>query len=265
MTDRLMMHGKTAVVTGAGGDIGGAACVIMARRGANIVAVDRNEAGLAALAAQMPQGAQFITVTADVTQEGQVADYVAQAKARFGAIHAFFNNAGTEGTATGAWRLTPDLSLEDYNFIMSVNATGVFLGMKHVIPVMLESGGGSIINTSSINGLKGSAGQLAYCASKFAVVGMTKTAAIEWGRQGIRVNCINPGPIQGRMMKDFIDIIIENAPDEAKPERDYQWTHPLPRYADPSEAGELVAFLASDAASYITGACYPVDGGMTAI
>jgi NAD(P)-dependent dehydrogenase (short-subunit alcohol dehydrogenase family) len=261
-----------AVVTGAGGDIGGAACVIMARRGASIVAVDRNSGGLQDLAARMPAGAQFLAVEADVRDEDSVRNYVQAATAQFGRIDAFFNNAGIEGSKTGAYTITHELGLDDFLDIMAVNCTGVFLGMKHVIPVMLEGGrGGSVINTSSINGLKGSFGQSAYVASKHAVLGMTRTAAIEYGPQNIRVNCINPGPIKGRMMQDFVGIIAERlggTSPVAKPmdnDNTAGWTHPLARYADPSEAGELVAFLASDAASYITGAYHPVDGGMSAI
>ncbi|MGH6971647.1 MAG: SDR family NAD(P)-dependent oxidoreductase, partial [Caulobacteraceae bacterium] len=135
------LDGRVAVVTGAGGDVGGAACVLLAERGAAIVAVDRNAAGLRSLQSRLPEGRQAISVEADVSDEDQVRAYVERATDAFGRIDIFFNNAGIEGSRTGAWRPIPDLSLQDFRQILAVNATGVFLGLKHVIPRMAERGG----------------------------------------------------------------------------------------------------------------------------
>ena len=155
----------------------------------------------------MPGDAALLTVVSNVTDEDQVEQYVRQALDTFGRIDCFFNNAGIEGSRTGAWSLIPDLSVEDFNEILSVNCTGVFLGLKHVIPALLLSGGGAVVNTSSINGLKGAWGQVAYTASKHAVSAMTAVAAKEWGRRNIRVNAIAPGAIEGRMNRDFVEIL----------------------------------------------------------
>jgi NAD(P)-dependent dehydrogenase (short-subunit alcohol dehydrogenase family) len=212
---------RVAVITGAGGDIGGAAAVLLAERGAAIVAVDRNAAGLAALPGRLPNDARLISVEADVSDEASVEGYVARALEAFGEIDLFFNNAGIEGSRTGAWRAITELSLADFRQIIDVNAKGVFLGLKHVIPAMAERGGGAIVNTSSIYGLKGSRNQIAYVASKHAVWAMTMTAAKECAASGIRVNAVAPGAIQGRMLRDFTAIIRENTPppDPAKPAR----------------------------------------------
>ena len=260
------MAGRVCVITGAGGDVGGAAAVIFAEHGASVLAVDRNASGLAALQHRMPDGARLVTLEADVTDEAQVAGYVQRAKDAFGRIDYFFNNAGIEGSRTGAWRLIPDLSVEDFELILAVNTTGVFLGLKHVIPVMVEGGGGgAIVNTSSINGLKGAQGQVAYVASKHAVTAMTAVAAKEWAGSGVRVNAIAPGAIQGRMLRDFVEIIQANAPppDPDAPVR-YR-PPPIARWSDPREIAPLAHFLCSEDASYINGACYSVDGGLIAL
>jgi NAD(P)-dependent dehydrogenase (short-subunit alcohol dehydrogenase family) len=261
MADDYGLGGKVAVITGAGGDVGSATAVLFAERGASVVAVDRDAAKLKALEGRMPAGSKFITVTADVTNEDSVAGYVKAAKDKFGRIDIFFNNAGIEGSKTGAWALTTDLSLEDFNEILSVNMTGVFLGLKHVIPVMADGGGGAICNTASINGIRGNRGQIAYVASKHAVVSMTQVTSKEYASKAIRVNCIAPGGIKGRMMTDFVQIIQANRPaDETPPPR----PSALARMADPREIAGLVGFLCSDEATYITGATYSVDGGLSA-
>jgi NAD(P)-dependent dehydrogenase (short-subunit alcohol dehydrogenase family) len=259
------LQGRVAVITGAAGDVGGATALLLAERGASIVAVDRNAEGLETLRNRMPQGARLVTVTADVSDERQVEGYVAQAQDTHGRIDIFFNNAGIEGSRTGAWRPLTELSQEDFEAIMAVNATGVFLGLKHVIPVMAAGGGGAIVNTSSIYGLKGSRNQIAYVASKHAVRAMTAVTAKEWAASNIRVNAVAPGAIQGRMLRDFIAIIEETA---APPDPDRPARHnppPIERWSDPREIAQVVAFLCSDEASYITGACYSVDGGLNAL
>jgi NAD(P)-dependent dehydrogenase (short-subunit alcohol dehydrogenase family) len=261
----LPLEGRVAVITGAGGDIGGAAAVLLAKRGAAVVAVDRNAAGLEALLSRLPKAAKALTVEADVSDEACVEGYVARSIEAFGAIDLFFNNAGTEGSRTGAWRPITELSAADFRQILDVNAKGVFFGLKHVIPVMADKGRGAIVNTSSIYGLKGSRNQVAYVASKHAVWAMTLTAAKEWAAKGVRVNAIAPGAIQGRMLRDFTAIIREYAPppDPARPVR-YN-PPPIERWSDPREIAEVALFLLSDEASYVTGACYSVDGGLSAL
>lgn len=256
--------GKVALITGAGGDVGGAAALLFAEQGAAVVAVDRNAGGLEALKGRMPEGSRLLTLTADVTDESQVEGYVRAARDAFGRVDLFFNNAGIEGSRTGAWALIPDLPLEDFNEIMAVNATGVFLGLKHVIPLMAEGGGGAVVNTSSINGLKGARGQVAYVASKHAVSAMTAVAAKEWAARGVRVNAIAPGAIQGRMLRDFVPILIANMPppDPDKPPRHNP--PPVERWSDPREIATLAVFLCSEDASYMSGATYSVDGGLIA-
>lgn len=259
------MSGRVAVVTGAGGDVGGAASVLFAERGAAVVAVDINQDGLAALGDRMPEGVRLTTVIADVRDEAAVAHYVAVAVETYGGIDCFFNNAGTEGTRTGAWRPLMDLSVEDFRFIIDVNARGVFLGLKHVLPVMAAAGRGAIVNTASINGLKGARNQVAYVASKHAVRGMTVAAAREWAGRGIRVNAVAPGAIEGRMLRDFVEVIHEYLP-PPDPEQPMRYNPPpIERWSDPREIAQVVAFLCSDAASYVTGATYSVDGGLIAI
>lgn len=258
MLDSNRLDGKFALITGAGGEIGSATARLMAARGASVVAVDRDAAALEALRAEMG-GSLLAALVADVSDEASVRGYVGDAVAAAGRIDVFFNNAGIEGPA---WRL-PDYPLEDFQRVLAVNVTGVFLGMKHVIPAMLASGGGSIINTSSTAGLRGSGGLCAYVASKHAVIGLTRSAADEWAEHGIRINCVNPGPIEGRMMQS-IEQGLQPGNNGAVAAA-IAASNPARRYGLPEEVATLVAFLASDDARYIHGAVHAVDGGRTAV
>jgi len=253
------MTGKIVLITGAAGALGMAAARLLADRGASIAATDIVGADFGPLLAAIPDAQRLLIVEADVTDEVAFGAAVAATVERFGTIDIFFNNAGIEGPVGHI----PDFPTDGFRKVMDVNVTGIFLGLKLVIPIMAKAGRGSIINSSSVAGLTGSAGLCAYVASKHAVLGLTRAAAVEWGARGIRVNCINPGPIESRMMSS----IEEGAsPGDATAVHDgFAATIPMKRYGTPDEVARVVAFLASDDAAYVNGAAYTVDGGMTAV
>ena len=258
MPDRIRLDGKVAVVTGAAGVIGTATIRLLAERGAKIVAVDRREADLKSAIGDLPASAEALAVTADVTQEDEVADYVRAARDRFGTIDVFYNNAGIEGEV----KPIIEYSLETFRKVLDVNVVGVFLGMKHVLPVMLARNKGSIINTASIAGLMGSPHIAVYSASKHAVIGLTKSAAWECTNTGVRINCVCPGMIDSRMLSA---IVAGRNPGNAPVPNDRLVERiPARRLGQASEVASIVAFLASDEASYVSGSAYTVDGGRTA-
>jgi NAD(P)-dependent dehydrogenase (short-subunit alcohol dehydrogenase family) len=272
MSHDFSLIGKVAIVTGAAGDIGAASVRLLARRGAKVLAVDRDAAGLTRLTPELAADAEVATFCADVTDESAVEAYVRAAVERFGGLDIFFNNAGIEGDTENAWRLTSEFPLASFNQTMAVNVGGVFLGMKHTIPALQARGGGSIINSCSLYGIKGSAGQIAYVASKHAVLGMTKTVAAEVGKDGIRVNCIGPALVEGRMMDELMRQISARNPGATPPAVPTTSAAPRPapfaplrRWASPDEIAPLVAFLASDDSAFMTGAYYAIDGGLGAV
>jgi len=258
MPDRIRLDGKVAVVTGAAGVIGSATLRLLAERGARIVAVDRREADLKAAIEELPASAEAFAVAADVTSEDEVADYVRATIDRFGTIDVFYNNAGIEGDV----KPITEYSLASFRKVIDVNVVGVFLGMKHVLPVMLKQNKGSIINTASIAGLMGSPQIAVYSASKHAVIGLTKSAAWECTGTGVRVNCVCPGLIDSRMLST---ILQGRSGGNAPPPNDRIVERiPARRLGQASEVASIVAFLASDEASYVSGSAYTVDGGRTA-
>jgi NAD(P)-dependent dehydrogenase (short-subunit alcohol dehydrogenase family) len=258
MPDRIRLDGKVAVVTGAAGVIGMATTRLLAERGARIVAVDRLQRDVEAAIGDLPPSAQGLGVAADVTREDQVAGYVRAAVDKFGTIDVFYNNAGVEGDITPITKY----SLEAFRKVIDVNVIGVFLGLKHVLPVMLKQNRGSIINTASIAGLIASPEIAAYTASKHAVIGLTKCAAVECTATGVRVNCVCPGLIDSRMLRAIIE-----GRNQGKPTVPFERIIeriPARRLGQASEVASLVAFLASDEASYVSGSAYTVDGGRIA-
>jgi NAD(P)-dependent dehydrogenase (short-subunit alcohol dehydrogenase family) len=259
MPDPIRLDGKVAVVTGAAGVIGRATIQRLAERGARITAVDRKPEELKAAISQLPASAEARAVTADVSDEDEVADYVRAAVDAFGTIDVFYNNAGIEGEV----KPITQYSLEMFRRVLDVNVVGVFLGMKHVLPVMLKQNRGSIINTASIAGLIGSPQIAVYSASKHAVIGLTRSAAWECTGTGVRVNCVCPGMIDSRMLSAIID--GRNAGSNAPTPHDRLVERiPARRLGQAAEVASIVAFLASDEASYVSGSAYTVDGGRTA-
>jgi NAD(P)-dependent dehydrogenase (short-subunit alcohol dehydrogenase family) len=258
MPDRIRLDGKIAVVTGAAGVIGSATMRLLAERGARIVAIDRREADLRTAIKDLPASAQALAVPADVSDEDEVADYVRATIEKFGTIDVFYNNAGVEGDIAPITKY----SLETFRRVIDVNVVGVFLGLKHVLPVMLKQNRGSIINTASIAGLIGSPEIAVYSASKHAVIGLTKSAAQECAATGVRVNCVCPGLIDSRMLSAIIE--GRNSGNAPVPNEKIVERIPARRLGQPSEVASIVAFLASDEASYVSGSAYTVDGGRTA-
>jgi NAD(P)-dependent dehydrogenase (short-subunit alcohol dehydrogenase family) len=258
MPDRIRLDGKVAVVTGAAGVIGTATLRLLAERGARIVAVDRREQDLKAAIKDLPDTAEALALEADVTEEDEVAGYVRAAVDRFGSIDVFYNNAGIEGDV----KPITEYPLESFRKVIDVNVVGVFLGLKHVLPVMLRQNSGSIINTASIAGLIGSPQIAVYSASKHAVIGLTKSAAWECTGTGVRVNCVCPGLIDSRMLSSIIQ--GRNGGNAPPPHEKLVERIPARRLGQASEVASIVAFLASDEASYVSGSAYTVDGGRTA-
>ena len=258
MPDRIRLDDKIAVVTGAAGVIGRATTELLAERGARIVAVDRKREELEDAIKGLPASAEPLAVTADVSDEDEVANYVRAAVDRFGTIDVFYNNAGVEGEV----RPITQYPLDTFRRVLDVNVVGVFLGMKHVLPVMLKQNKGSIINTASIAGLIGSPHIAVYSASKHAVIGLTRSAAWECTGTGVRVNCVCPGMIDSRMLSAILE--GRNTGNAPVPQQKIVERIPARRLGHASEVASIVAFLASDEASYVSGSAYTVDGGRTA-
>ena len=251
--------GKVALITGAGNGIGRATAVGFARNGAKVVVVDRDTAGGEATAGVIrQQGGEAIFVAADVTSSADVQAYVKAALDRFGSIDCFHNNAGIEG------KVAPTHEYDEavFDAVMGVNVKGVFLGLRHVLPVMIAQKRGSVVNTASVAGLMASPGMPAYVASKHAVIGITKVSAAEVAKYGVRVNAVCPGPIDTRMIHSLEEQVNPGNP-AAVGER-YQSSIPLGRYGTAEEIANVVQFLCSDLASNVTGSQYVVDGGRTA-
>lgn len=253
------LQGKVVVITGGAGGIGKETAAQCLRAGAKVAIVDLMEEALNKARTELKDYGEVIAIQADVTNEDDVKNYVDTTVRAFGTIDAFFNNAGIEGKVAPITEQT----VENLEKVMSVNVRGVFLGMKHVLPIMMEKKSGSIINTSSVAGLNGSPLVAPYIASKHAVVGLTKTAAIEAASYNVRVNSIHPSPVNTRMMRSLEEGFNPGKAQEAK--QSFEQSIPLGRYAEAKDIANLVVFLASDESSFITGAQYRIDGGMGAL
>jgi NAD(P)-dependent dehydrogenase (short-subunit alcohol dehydrogenase family) len=257
LTDRI------ALITGGAGGIGQAAAKIFTAEGARVVLVDLDEAALQSAVQSIGEDMASYAV-ADVTQPEQVQSYVNAAIERWGGIDIFLANAGIEGVLSSI----ADYPIETFDRVMAVNVRGVWLGLKYVMPVMRDRGGGSIVITSSTAGIGGSATMSAYVASKHAVIGLMRSAALEGAPLGIRVNTVNPAPIETRMMRSLEEMRVAAADDsEVTVEQTKQVSEariPLQRYGNPEEVAKLMLFLASDDSSFCTGGVYMVDGGSSA-
>ncbi len=250
-----ILEGKVALITGAGSGIGRATSKIFAREGAKLVLADVVEdGGKQTLAMVADTGHDAIFIKTDVSNPADVDAAIAKAVETYGRIDCAFNNAGIEGRNG----LTHECDIDNWNRVLAINLTGVWLCMKAEIAQMLkQGGGGAIVNTSSGAGLAGVRGMPAYVAAKHGVAGLTRAAAIEYGKHNIRVNAVCPGPIRTPMM----DRLLGKRPDA---EARFARGGPLKRLGEPSEIGETVAWLCSDQASYVTGLPMPVDGGFMA-
>ncbi|MGH6988905.1 MAG: glucose 1-dehydrogenase [Stellaceae bacterium] len=245
--------GKSVLVSGAASGIGRATALAFAGEGARVTVVDRSERDGEATAKTIRDGGgHAIFVAADVSKAADCAAMVAAAVAAHGGLHCAFNNAGIERHGY----FTADVEEAAWNEVLAINLTGVFLAMKHEIPVMLKQGGGAIVNTASVGGIVGNPGLGAYCASKHGVIGITKVAALEYVGQGVRINALCPGGTATPMLKNWFQ--------EPGVEEHVKALHPIGRWADPSEQARAVLFLCSDDASYMAGHALVVDGAMTA-
>jgi NAD(P)-dependent dehydrogenase (short-subunit alcohol dehydrogenase family) len=248
-------HARAAIVTGGGGGIGEATARQLAERGFAVLIVDI-DADRAAQAADTISGAggDASWVAGDVSDPAVAATYVQACQERYGPPAAFFNNAGYAGRVA---EIT-EYPLEEFERTFAVNVRGVFLGLQHVIPAMRAGGGGSILNTASQAGLRGVANLSAYCASKHAVVGLSRAAALE-AAPWIRVNALAPGPTSTRMMEDLEAAVTAQGGDPAS----FTQRIAMGRYGYPNEIAQFAAWLLADAPPYLTGAVLPIDGAMT--
>ncbi|MEM9891595.1 MAG: SDR family oxidoreductase [Actinomycetota bacterium] len=250
---------QVAITTGAGGGIGRATARRLADEGATVVCVDLPGFDVQETANLIGEAdGSAVVVNADVTDSDQVAAFVETTMERFGRLDVLINNAGIEG----AFAPVDQYPEDEFDRVLAVNVKGVWLGMRHAADALRQGDGGAIVNVSSVAGLAGTPNLLAYGASKHAVVGMTKTAAVELAPGGVRVNAVCPAPIDTRMMRALEEGLSPEDPEALR--KAAAANIPLGRYGTPEEVAALMAFLASSEAAFITGGIYPIDGGWAA-
>ena len=250
----MKFDGKVALVTGASSGIGKETALLFAKHGAKVVAAARRkEEGEATVREIIANGGEAIFVQTDVADEKQIEKLISETLKKYGRLDMAFNNAGVEGTMGKPLHEQDD---KNYDTIFNINVKGVLWSMKHQILAMRKTGGGSIVNNSSVAGLLSFPGASVYVASKHAVNGLTKSAALEYGTENIRVNAVCPAVIETDMSERAFKDQPELKAAMAK-------AHPIGRVGQPREIAEAVLFLCSDGASFITGHCLPIDGGYT--
>jgi NAD(P)-dependent dehydrogenase (short-subunit alcohol dehydrogenase family) len=253
----MRLKGKVALITGASSGMGRSAAILFAREGAKVIVnyAHSPEKANAVVDFIKKYGGEATAIGADISKEEDVVKLVEKAVAKYGKIDILYNNAGIE--LQKPLILTSETEWED---VLNTNLKGIFLCSKHIIMHMIQNGGGSIINTSSVAGLAGMPNLGAYSASKGGVIALTRTLAVEYAKDKIRVNCICPGAIDTPMLRRF----IEDSPDKKAMEEQLASMHPIGRIGTPEDVANVAMFLASDESSFMTGAIIPVDGGYTA-
>ncbi len=240
--------GKVAFVTGAASGIGRATAVAFAREGARVAILDLTEEALATTAeAVRATGAEVLVLACDVAKPEQVEAAIAEVVATFGRLDVAFNNAGVENTAAPV----AEIALEEWDRILNINLRGTFVCMKHELAQMVRQGSGVVVNTSSGAGVRGVAGGASYAASKHAIIGLTKSAALDYAKANIRVNAVLPGNIETPMMDRFTGGDIQKAID----------LEPVGRLGKPEEIADAVLWMSADLGAFVTGAAIAVDGG----
>jgi NAD(P)-dependent dehydrogenase (short-subunit alcohol dehydrogenase family) len=249
---------KSIIITGAAMGLGLAAAKELASQGANLTLMDFNKDQLSDTANDLTKefsSAKIITVVGDASKEDDVKKYVSETEKAFGRIDGFYNNAGIEGKQAPM----TEYDINVFKKVIDINLMGVYYGMRYVIPVMQKQKYGRIVNVASVGGIRGVLNQIAYVASKHAVSGMTKNAALEYGKDGIITNAIAPGAILTPMVAEAFREVNPNDPKAA--EADYAQRNPTRRLGLPEEVARVVAFLLSEAASYVNGQTIAIDGG----
>lgn len=252
------LKGKVIIVTGAAMGLGLSAAEVLASKGADLTLVDYNDEALnktkEELALKFPDR-KFLTVAADVSVEENVKNYVYQTVKEFGKVDGLYNNAGIEGKQAPL----VDYDIDVFKKVIDINLLGVYYGMKYVIPELQKNGGGKIVNVASVGGIRGVLNQTAYVATKHAVAGMTKNAALEYGKDNILTNAIAPGAILTPMVAEAFRQVNPDDPKTA--EKEYASRNPTKRLGNPEDVAHLVAYLLSDENGYVSGQVIAIDGG----
>ena len=251
------IEGKVAVITGGAGGIGRAVARRFIEEGASVLIVDVDKDSLADACAEISSN-QISYLVGDVANWNDNLEMIKIAEERYGGVDIFLANAGIEGDISSIL----DYDEEVFDRLMAVNIKGPFLGLKAAVPAMIKRGRGSVVITSSIGGVRGGPRLAPYVTSKHAVIGLMKSAAKEFAREGVRVNAVNPSPVETRMMRSIEKGLMEEDPDAIK--KAMQSNIPMGRYAEPVDVANLMLFLASDESKFITGSIHMVDGGSSA-
>ncbi|UOQ48315.1 SDR family oxidoreductase [Gracilibacillus caseinilyticus] len=253
----MSLKEKVVLITGAAGGIGIAAAKAFAKEGAKLALVDLSKDAIQQKAKDV-EAEDILLLSADVTKEDDVKTYVETTLTKWGAIDVFINNAGINGKFANLDEQTVD----NFQAVIGVNVLGAFLGLKHVLPVMKKQKNGAIVNTASNGGLLGAPGMGLYVASKHALIGLNKTASLEAAEYGVRVNAIAPSGVDTQMMRSIESNAMPGSEEEARTK--FEASVPMNRYSTPEEIADLMVFLSSEKASFISGSYYRIDGGQGA-